>query len=153
MGYNWQWYQIPKYIYSYTDDGFQFGELMFGLWTTITLSFSALILAMLFGLLVALLRLSNLVIGTKVAICFFEFVALPPDFFFILVPQRKFILSSLISYFNYFIGRIFYRLPCITITIVIVRNVLLSPCPSSLPLMIVLGLCLAYGVFVSMIRL
>ena len=70
MGYNWQWYQIPKYIYSYTDDGFQFGELMFGLWTTITLSFSALILAMLFGLLVALLRLSNLVIGTKVAICF-----------------------------------------------------------------------------------
>ena len=43
MGYNWQWYQIPKYIYSYTDDGFQFGELMFGLWTTITLSFSALV--------------------------------------------------------------------------------------------------------------
>ena len=59
MGYNWQWYQIPKYIYSYTDDGFQFGELMFGLWTTITLSFSALMLAMLFGLLVALLRLSK----------------------------------------------------------------------------------------------
>ena len=68
MGYNWQWYQIPKYIYRYTDNGFQFGELMFGLWTTITLSFSAFALAVILGLLLALLRLSGLFIGTKVAV-------------------------------------------------------------------------------------
>ena len=74
MGYNWQWYQIPKYIYSYTDEGFQFGELMLGLWTTITLSFTAFFLALIIGFWVALLRLSGLFIGTKIAICFLEFV-------------------------------------------------------------------------------
>ena len=24
MGYNWQWYRVPQYLYSFTDDGFQF---------------------------------------------------------------------------------------------------------------------------------
>ena len=99
MGYNWQWYQIPKYIYSYTDDGFQFGELMFGLWTTITLSFSALILAMLFGLLVALLRLSGLVIGTKVAICFLEFVRNIP--LLVLVYLFYYVLGPVFKYDRY----------------------------------------------------
>ena len=99
MGYNWQWYQIPKYIYRYTDDGFQFGELMFGLWTTITLSFSALILAMLFGLLVALLRLSNLVIGTKVAICFLEFVRNIP--LLVLVYLFYYVLGPVFEYDRY----------------------------------------------------
>lgn len=99
MGYNWQWYQIPKYIYSYTDDGFQFGELMFGLWATITLSFSALILAMLFGLLVALLRLSNLVIGTKVAICFLEFVRNIP--LLVLVYLFYYVLGPVFKYDRY----------------------------------------------------
>ena len=64
MGYNWQWYQIPKYIYSYTDNGFQFGELMLGLWATIILSFTAFVLALVIGFLVAFLRLSGLFIGT-----------------------------------------------------------------------------------------
>ena len=22
MGYNWQWYQVPQYIYTFTEDGF-----------------------------------------------------------------------------------------------------------------------------------
>ena len=115
MGYNWQWYQIPKYIYSYTDDGFQFGELMFGLWTTITLSFSALILAMLFGLLVALLRLSNLVIGTKVAICFLEFV-------------RNIPLLVLVYLFYYVLGPVFEydRYTAIVLCLAVYHSALIS---------------------------
>ena len=62
MGYNWQWYQIPKYIYSYTDNGFQFGELMLGLWATITLSFTSLVLAFAIGLLVAMLAITHCLI-------------------------------------------------------------------------------------------
>ena len=27
MGYNWQWYRIPDYLYRLTDDGFQWGEI------------------------------------------------------------------------------------------------------------------------------
>ncbi|MCY3872787.1 MAG: hypothetical protein OXF88_00665, partial [Rhodobacteraceae bacterium] len=30
MGYNWQWYRVPQYLYSFTDDGFQWGEIMVG---------------------------------------------------------------------------------------------------------------------------
>ena len=96
MGYNWQWYQIPKYIYSYTDNGFQFGELMLGLWTTITLSFTSFVLAMVIGFLVAFLRLSRLIIGTKIAVCFLEFVRNVPLlvlvylFFYVLGPVFKY---------------------------------------------------------------
>ncbi len=99
MGYNWQWYQIPKYIYSYTEDGFQFGELMLGLWKTITLSFSAFLLAMGIGLLVALLRLSGLIIGTKVAICFLEFVRNVP--LLVLVYLFYYVLGPVFKYDRY----------------------------------------------------
>ena len=99
MGYNWQWYQIPKYIYTHTEDGFQFGELMLGLWKTITLSFTAFILAMVIGLLVALLRLSGLVIGTKVAICFLEFVRNIP--LLVLVYLFYYVLGPVFKYDRY----------------------------------------------------
>ena len=99
MGYNWQWYQIPKYIFSYTEDGFQFGELMLGLWKTITLSFSAFLLAMGIGLLVALLRLSDLIIGTKVAICFLEFVRNVP--LLVLVYLFYYVLGPVFKYDRY----------------------------------------------------
>ena len=74
MGYNWQFYRMPQYLYSFTDDGFQFGEMMIGLGKTITLSTASLILALIIGLFIALLRLSGLYICSKVAICFIEFV-------------------------------------------------------------------------------
>lgn len=99
MGYNWQWYQIPKYIYTYTEDGFQFGELILGLWKTITLSFTAFVLAMVIGLLVALLRLSGLVIGTKVAICFLEFVRNVP--LLVLVYLFYYVLGPVFKYDRY----------------------------------------------------
>jgi polar amino acid transport system permease protein len=99
MGYNWQWYQIPKYIYRYTDNGFQFGELMFGLWTTITLSFSAFALAVILGLLLALLRLSGLFIGTKVAVCFLEFVRNIP--LLVLVYLFYYVLGPVFKYDRY----------------------------------------------------
>ena len=70
MGYNWQWYRVPQYLYSFTDDGFQLGELLIGLIATIQLSFTAFVLATLLGLLVALLRLSGLVVGSAVAVVF-----------------------------------------------------------------------------------
>ncbi|WP_370400481.1 amino acid ABC transporter permease [Sulfitobacter sp. JB4-11] len=74
MGYNWQWYRMPQYFYTLTDDGFQWGEIMIGLVKTIQLSVTAFFFATVLGLLVALLRLSGLVVGTAVAIAFLEFV-------------------------------------------------------------------------------
>jgi len=74
MGYNWQWYRMPQYFYSLTDDGFQWGEISIGLVKTIELSLTSFFFAMVLGLLVALLRLSGLVVGTAVAVIFLEFV-------------------------------------------------------------------------------
>ncbi len=74
MGYNWQWSRVPQFLYSFTDDGFQLGEMIVGLGLTIQLSATAFALATALGLLVALLRLSGLIIGSAVAVGFLEFV-------------------------------------------------------------------------------
>jgi polar amino acid transport system permease protein len=94
MGYNWQWYRVPQYLYSFTDDGFQAGELLIGLLATIKLSLTAFTLACLLGLLVALLRLSGLVIGSAVAVGFLEFI-------------RNIPLLVLLYLFYYVLGPIF----------------------------------------------
>lgn len=94
MGYNWQWYRIPKYLYSFTDDGFQWGEIAFGLVKTLELSLLAFLLALALGLLVAVLRLSGLVMGTAVAVVFLEIVRNTP-------------LLVLLYVFYYVLGPIF----------------------------------------------
>ena len=94
MGYNWQWYRIPQYFYYYTDDGFQFGEIVFGLIKTIKLSGTAFLLAVGLGLIVALLRLSGLLVGTAVAVGYLELI-------------RNIPLLVLLYLFYYVLGPIF----------------------------------------------
>ena len=74
MGYNWQWYRVPDYLYNLTEDGFQWGEIVFGLVTSIDLSVKAFVLATIVGLFIALLRLSGLLVGSGVALVYLEFV-------------------------------------------------------------------------------
>ena len=74
MGYNWQWYRIPDYLYRLTDDGFQWGEIAIGLVTTIELSVTSFVFATALGLCLALLRLSGLLVGTAVAVAYLEFI-------------------------------------------------------------------------------
>jgi len=94
MGYNWQWYQVSKYIYTFTDDGFQAGEILTGLGATIVLSLVSFSLAIVLGLAVALLRLSGLVVGTGVAIGYLEFI-------------RNIPLLVLLYLFYYVLGPVF----------------------------------------------
>lgn len=94
MGYNWQWYRIPKYIYTLTDDGFQWGEIAIGLVKTLELSLLAFLLAVMLGLMIALLRLSGLLIGSAVALIFLEIVRNTP-------------LLVLLYVFYYVLGPIF----------------------------------------------
>ncbi len=94
MGYNWQWYRVPQYIYSFTDDGFQWGEIAIGLVATLKLSVTAFALATALGLLIALLRLSRLVVGTAVALGFLELI-------------RNIPLLVLLYLFYYVLGPIF----------------------------------------------
>ncbi len=96
MGYNWQWYRVPQYLYSFTDDGFQWGEIMIGLAATIRLCIVSFLLATILGLVVALLRLSGLVVGSAVSLVYLEIVRNIPllvllyVFYYVLGPIFKF---------------------------------------------------------------
>jgi polar amino acid transport system permease protein len=94
MGYNWQWYRIPQYFYRQTDDGFQWGEISLGLVQTVILSATAFALAVVLGLIVALLRLSGLIVCTAVAVGFLELI-------------RNIPLLVLLYLFYYVLGPIF----------------------------------------------
>ena len=94
MGYNWQWYRVPQYLYSFTDDGFQWGEISIGLVATIRLSILSFALATVLGLVVALLRLSGLVVGSAVAVAYLELI-------------RNIPLLVLLYLFYYVLGPIF----------------------------------------------
>lgn len=94
MGYNWQWYRVPQYLYSFTDDGFQWGEISVGLVATIRLSILSFALATVLGLVVALLRLSGLVVGSAVAVAYLELI-------------RNIPLLVLLYLFYYVLGPIF----------------------------------------------
>lgn len=94
MGYNWQWYRVPRYFYSFTDEGFVFGPIPIGLLGTLAITAASFLVAFALGLVVALLRLSDLVVGRAVAIGYLEIVRNVP-------------LLVLIYLFYYVFGPIF----------------------------------------------
>jgi polar amino acid transport system permease protein len=59
LGYLWQWYRVPKYIFTIVDGEFVAGPILKGLGVTLNIVWMSLILAFLLGLLTALFRLSN----------------------------------------------------------------------------------------------
>lgn len=94
MGYNWQWYRVPQYFYTVTDDGFQWGEIAYGLVQTLKISITSFVFATVLGIVVALMRLSGLVICTAVSIGFLELI-------------RNIPLLVLLYLFYYVLGPIF----------------------------------------------
>ena len=72
MGYHWQWYQIPRYLYVWDDTGFVAGPLLYGLGVTVKISAISLVFAFAIGLLTALLRLSNSIPGKVVSRLYLE---------------------------------------------------------------------------------
>lgn len=59
LGYNWQWYQIPKYIFTYDNNGFSSGPLLKGLGVTLEITVISLFLSFAIGLIAAFFRLSG----------------------------------------------------------------------------------------------
>lgn len=72
MEYNWQWYQIPRYIYTWDDTGFTAGPLLQGLWVTLKISAVSLAAASTIGLTTAILRLSNSIPAKAVSRLYLE---------------------------------------------------------------------------------
>ncbi len=78
LGYHWQWYQVPPFVLEKAADGIRAGPLLYGLGVTIKISAISLVLAFFIGLLTAVLRLSNLVMGRVIARCYLEVVRNTP---------------------------------------------------------------------------
>lgn len=72
LGYNWQWDRIPQYFFSETASGLVAGPLLKGLAITAQISLAGLALALVIGLLTAILRLSDSVVGRVLAVCYLE---------------------------------------------------------------------------------
>lgn len=78
LGYNWQWYQIPQYIFTHDDAGYYAGPLWDGLMVTLRISGISLVLAFLIGLTTALFRLSNSFVAQFIARIYLEAIRNTP---------------------------------------------------------------------------
>lgn len=78
LGYNWQWYRIPKYIFTFENARFVSGPLLDGLMITFHITALSLVLAFVFGLGAALFRLSDSPVARAVARTYLEFIRNTP---------------------------------------------------------------------------
>jgi len=78
LGYNWQWYRIPQYIYKVIDGELIWGPLIRGLLVTLEISLYAAVLMIIIGLVTTLLRLSNSFSGNLLATVYLEVIRNTP---------------------------------------------------------------------------
>ncbi len=72
QGYFWQWYQVPKYLFTLENGSFTAGPLLLGLKVTLHITWISMILTYAIGLLTALLRLSDSIVGRVFARVYLE---------------------------------------------------------------------------------
>jgi polar amino acid transport system permease protein len=77
-GYRWEWYRVPRYILSVVEGKLTAGPLLQGLGLTLRISAISLVLAFAIGLITALLRLSNSLVGRAVARAYLETIRNTP---------------------------------------------------------------------------
>ena len=78
LGYHWQWYRVPKYLFSVDGGKFVMGPLITGLMVTFEIAGISLLLAFIFGLTTALLRLSPSFVGRMLARGYLEIIRNTP---------------------------------------------------------------------------
>ena len=78
LAYNWQWYRIPQYIFTFENGRFIAGPLIDGLVVTFQITGVSLIIAFLLGLVTALFRLSNSFLARALARGYLELIRNTP---------------------------------------------------------------------------
>ena len=92
MGYNWQWYRMPRFFWRIIDGELIWGPLATGLVVTIEISLYAMVLTLVIGLVTALLRMSDSVSGQILAKVYLEAIRNTPMlvqllvFYFVIAP-------------------------------------------------------------------
>ena len=78
MHYHWQWYRIPEHLWFYEDGQWYPGELIEGLMVTLKISSFSLICTVIIGLITALLRMSDSIVGRSLARGYIEVIRSTP---------------------------------------------------------------------------
>jgi len=78
MGYNWQWYRVPRYVVQVLDGEVFLGPLLKGLLVTLEISAYAMVLTIVIGLVAAVLRLSASVAGRWLVVAYIEAIRNTP---------------------------------------------------------------------------
>ncbi len=78
LGYNWQWYRVPRYLFTFQDGHLTGGPLWSGLLVTFKITGVSLLLSFAFGLLAALFRLSESFMARLVARGYVELIRNTP---------------------------------------------------------------------------
>ena len=95
MGYAWKWDKVPRYIYRLVDGELIFGPLTKGLFVTLEIAWKAGLLALVVGLLTAMLRLSDSVVGRAIAWVYIELIRNTPILVQMLITY--FIIAALLG--------------------------------------------------------
>ncbi|MBI9111454.1 amino acid ABC transporter permease [Maridesulfovibrio ferrireducens] len=78
LGYNWQWFRIPDFIFTYSNHEFISGPLLKGLLVTLKITGLGFVLTFIIGLGTAILRLSDSFVGNSIARLYLEIVRNTP---------------------------------------------------------------------------
>lgn len=78
IGYNWQWYRVPQYIYKVIDGELIWGPLIRGLLVTLEIGLYSAVLTIVIGLITTLLRLSRSFSGNLLATAYLEIIRNTP---------------------------------------------------------------------------
>jgi len=100
LGYNWQWYRIPQYVFTYENGRFTAGPLLDGLKVTLQITGASFALAFTLGLVTALCRLSGSILARTLSRVYLEVVRNTPllvQLFFI-----YFVLSPIFGMSRFF---------------------------------------------------
>ncbi len=78
IGYHWQWYRIPQFIFIIVDGNFLPGPLLQGLWVTFKITATSFVLFLIFGVTTALLRQSSFLSARAIARIYLELIRNTP---------------------------------------------------------------------------
>jgi polar amino acid transport system permease protein len=78
LGYHWQWYRVPRFIFTFSDGRFVPGPLLQGLLVTFQITGASLLLFFLLGILTALMRRSRLLLFRAMARFYLELIRNTP---------------------------------------------------------------------------
>ncbi len=78
LHYNWQWYRVKQFLFTFDQGAFIPGPLLQGLWVTLKITFISLFLSLVFGLVTAIFRLSNSVVAVLTARVYVETIRNTP---------------------------------------------------------------------------